>query len=311
MTDRPAFGIDLGGTKTEGIVLGAGDEIRARYRVATVPGSYADTLRTIRDLVERLERESGSKCTHLGVGIPGSVSPQTGRVRNANSTWINGQLLEQDLQAAMGRPVRLENDANCLALSESRDGAAKGVSSVFAVILGTGVGGGFMVNGQLFRGANRLAAEWGHVPLPHEDKPIGRCFCGKENCIERALSGPGLLRAYKAAGGTALERVEQLQSLANGGDPLSRQVLERHREQLAAALGMLVNILDPAVFVLGGGVSLLPGLAEALPDLLRPHIFAPSNDRPQIDIRLAKWGDSSGVLGAARLWDEQSGREKG
>jgi len=301
------YGIDLGGTKIEGVVLAPDGEELIRHRIPTPREDYTATIRAIADLVGLMERETGIAAARVGVGIPGSASPHTGLVRNANSTWINGRPLERDLRDALARPVRLANDANCLALSESIDGAACDADSVFAVILGTGVGGGLVVNGRLVAGAHGLAGEWGHVPLPnmpdsHMPGGARRCFCGRRGCIETWLSGPAITQQYRDAGGHAA-RLQDVVAASQRGEALARDVLARFVENLAGALGMIVNVIDPEMFVLGGGVSNLPDLAERLASAIRPHVFASPSDRIDIDLRLARWGDSSGVRGAARLWE--------
>ncbi|MBZ0130103.1 MAG: ROK family protein [Rhodobacteraceae bacterium] len=299
------FGIDLGGTKTEGVVLLADGSEALRHRLPTIPGSYAATLTTIKQLVATLEARSGLACQRLGIGIPGSVSPATGLVRNANSTWINGQPFHSDIAAALDRPVRIANDANCLALSEARDGAGAGADPLFAVILGTGVGGGLVIGGRIVVGAHGLGGEWGHVPLAGGAVAGAACFCGRSGCNETWLSGPALLRDHLANGGQSLERVEEVVELARAGDKAASAALARYRERLARALGSIVNIVDPAMIVLGGGVSNLPGLAEDLPGLIARHIFAAPDDRVTIRVVRAHWGDSSGVRGAARLWEAE------
>ena len=296
-------GIDLGGTKTEGVVMRpCGTEV-LRHRVPTVKGDYTATLATIADLVGTLAQKTGYPITRVGVGIPGSIAPNTGKVRNANSTWINGKPLPDDLAAMLGVPLRFANDANCLALSEFRDGAAIGCSSVFAAILGTGVGGGLILNGALVEGAHGLGGEWGHVPLAQESE-LPPCFCGRFGCNEQFLSGPAIVRDFVASGGTAI-RPEQIVELAQGNDRLAKQVLARHLDRLGRAIGAIVNVFDPQVIVLGGGISNLAGLAKALPEVIAANLFTPLEDRFQPDIRLAKWGDSSGVRGAARLWEQE------
>ncbi len=296
------YGIDLGGTKIEGVVLAPDGKELIRHRIRTPRGDYTATIRAIADLVGFMERETGIASARVGVGIPGSASPRTGLVRNANSTWINGRPLERDLNEALARPVRLANDANCLALSESIDGAARGADSVFAVILGTGVGGGLVINGRIIAGAHGLAGEWGHVPLPDMPEGARPCFCGRRGCIETWLSGPAITQQYRDAGGHAA-RLQGVVAASGRGEALAREVLARFVENLARALGMIVNIIDPEVIVLGGGVSNLPDLREGLASAIRPHVFASPSDGIEIDLRLARWGDSSGVRGAARLWD--------
>ncbi len=296
------FGIDLGGTKIEGVVLTPDGHELIRQRIPTPRGDYNATIKAIAGLLGLMERETGIAAERVGMGIPGSASPRTGLVRNANSTWINGQPLERDLNDVLARPVRLANDANCLALSESIDGAAQGADSVFAVILGTGVGGGLVVNGRILAGAHGLAGEWGHVPLPDMPEGARPCFCGRRGCIETWLSGPAITQQYRDAGGHAA-RLQDVVAASQRGEALARDVLGRFVENLARALGMIVNIIDPEVIVLGGGVSNLPGLREGLASAIRPHVFASPSDGIEINLRLARWGDSSGVRGAARLWD--------
>lgn len=299
------FGIDLGGTKTEGVVLLADGTEVLRHRVPTVPGSYGATLTSIKHLIATLEANSGLACRRVGIGIPGSISPQTGNVRNANSTWINGQPFQSDIEAALDRPVRIANDANCLALSEARDGTGQGAESLFAVILGTGVGGGLVIGERIVTGAHGLGGEWGHVPLPGENSSGKACFCGRSGCVETWLSGPALLGDYLSNGGGAAERVEDIVARAASGDIAAEAALNRWRQRLGRGLGMIVNIVDPAMIVLGGGLSNLPGLADDLPGLIAPHVFAAPDDRVEIPVALAYWGDSSGVRGAARLWEDK------
>lgn len=299
------LGIDLGGTKTEGVVLRPNGSEIGRKRVETVRGDYTATMDTILDLVSTLEKQAGIRFDRIGIGIPGSISAKTGLVRNANSTWINGKPLVDDLARVLGRKVRVSNDANCLALSEARDGAAQGAHSVFAVILGTGVGGGLVVNGSIVAGANGLAGEWGHTPLAHQGPDGPLCFCGRQGCMEQYVSGPAILNDYTHSGGEVLDRVETLVERAKAGEVDAIATLRRHLERLAHGLGGIVNLLDPDVFVLGGGVSNLPGLAESLPRAIAPHVFAPARDKVEIQVRRARWGDSSGVRGAARLWEHE------
>lgn len=288
------LGVDLGGTKIEVVALDAAGRARLRRRVATPP-SYPGVIAAIRGLVEGAEAELGTRAT-VGVGIPGSLSPATGLVRGANSTWLNGGRLDADLAAALGREVRISNDANCLALSEAADGAAAGAGSVFAVILGTGVGAGVVIQGRLLEGANRIAGEWGHNPLPWmtpEEHPGPRCWCGQRGCIETFLCGPAL--AAEADGPGARDA----SSLPGRADPAARDALSRHTDRLARALAHVVNLLDPEVIVLGGGLSNMDHLYTELPRLLPRHVFS---DVVRTRILRAAHGDSSGVFGAARLW---------
>ena len=282
------IGIDLGGTKIEAIVLDGASEA-FRKRVATPRGDYEATIRAVAALV----KEAGEGT--VGVGIPGNLSRVTGLVKNANSTWLIGRPLKQDLERAIGREVRLENDANCFALSEATDGAGKGSAVVFGVILGTGVGGGVVAHGKLLAGPNGIAGEWGHNPLPAptaDDLPLPACYCGRFGCIETYLSGPGLSNDYRKKTG---ETLTPEQIVALDGDSLSRYV-----ERLARALGSVINVLDPDVIVLGGGMSNVARLYTEVPRLWGRYVFS-----DHVATRLARHahGDSSGVRGAAWLWD--------
>jgi fructokinase len=291
------IGIDLGGTKTEFIALTADGATRLRERLATPAGDYAATIRAIADGVRGMEARLGTPGT-VGIGIPGSVSPATGLIRNANSTWLNGKPLERDLEQALGRPVRLANDANCFVLSEATDGAGAGFGVVFGAILGTGVGGGLTVDGRLLAGRNAIAGEWGHNPLPwpeDDEHPGPGCYCGRRGCIETFLSGPALARGC-AVGGDAS---------AEAGEPAARRAIARYEQRLARALAAVVNLVDPDVIVLGGGVSNIGTLYERVPALMPPWVFA---DRAETPIRPALHGDSSGVRGAAWLWPDGGAR---
>lgn len=294
------IGIDLGGTKTEGIVLDRAGTPLARRRVATPQGDYDATVRTIRDLVVGLEAESGGRAS-VGVGIPGIVSPASGLVKNANSTWLIGRPLDRDLAAALGRPVRVENDANCLAVSEAADGAAAGSAVVFAAILGTGCGGGIVVHGRPLTGRNAVAGEWGHSPLPWPDgdeRPGPACYCGKSGCLETFVSGPGFAADHRRATGDSLDAVE-IARRAVAGDAACAASLERLCGRLARGLATVVNLLDPDVIVLGGGLSNIDRLYTALPPPIERWSFSDRIDTP---VRRAAHGDSSGVRGAAWLW---------
>lgn len=290
------IGIDLGGTKIELIALDANGGERLRRRVATPQGDYAATLRAVADLVADAERELGERGT-IGVGTPGALSLVSGRIKNANSTCLIGQPLQQDLEAALGREVRLANDANCFALSEAVDGAGQGAEVVFGVILGTGVGGGIVVRGQVLTGPNAIAGEWGHNPLPSPggaDLPLPACYCGRSGCIETYLSGPALARDS----GTVLD-ARQIVERAAQGDAFCDAALARYAERLARALAGVINLLDPDVIVLGGGLSNAERLYRTVPLLWAPHVFS-----DHVATRLARHvhGDSSGVRGAAWLW---------
>ncbi len=295
---RPSlrFGIDLGGTKTEIIALQGSDE-RLRRRLPTPQGDYQATLHTITRLIADAEHELGMRGS-VGVGIPGTRSPDHGRIKNANSQCLIGEDLQGDLERLLDRPVRLANDADCFALSEASDSAGSGARSLFGVILGTGVGGGVVINGQLLGGPNAIAGEWGHNPLPWrtaEDGPARRCYCGLDDCIETFLSGPG----WAARSNPGLN-AEQLAAAAEAGEAQALQALQRYAEQLARSLASVINLLDPEVIVLGGGLSRIQALYQLVPPLLTRHVFS-----DQVNTRLlpARFGDSSGVRGAAWLWD--------
>lgn len=282
------IGVDLGGTKIEAIALQRTREV-ARKRVSTPRGDYAATIET----VARLVRELGDGT--VGVGIPGALSRVTGLVKNANSTWLNGRPLKQDLETAMGREVRLENDANCFALSEATDGAGQGAEVVFGVILGTGVGGGIVVRGRVLTGPNAIAGEWGHNPLPlpgQDDLPLPACYCGRAGCIETYLSGPGLSNDCFRSTGKRLSP----EAIVSLGD----EALERYERRLARALASVINVLDPDLIVLGGGMSNVERLYTEVPRLWSQHVFS-----DHVATRLVRnaHGDSSGVRGAAWLWD--------
>ena len=294
------IGIDLGGTKIEIIALDEAGRTLARRRVATPQGDYAGTLAAIAGLVNGVETELGRRGT-VGIGTPGALSRVTGRIKNANSTCLNGQPLLDDLQTLLGREVRIANDANCLALSETVDGAAAGAEVVFGVIIGTGVGGAIVVRGQALHGPNAIAGEWGHNPLPlptGNDLPLPACYCGRFGCIETYLSGPGLAADHARMGGVALTP-EAIVAAANGGDADCEASLRRYEDRLARGLGGVINLLDPDVIVLAGGLSRLERLYEHVPQLWLPHVFSDS-----VSTRLvrAAHGDSSGVRGAAWLW---------
>ncbi|GAA0571680.1 ROK family protein [Craurococcus roseus] len=295
------IGIDLGGTKTEVAVLAPDGRALLRRRAPTPPG-YAGTVALVGELVEAAEREAGAPPggATVGVGIPGSLSPTTGLVRGANSTWLNGGRLDRDLSARLRREVRLANDANCLALSEAADGAGAGFGTVFAAILGTGTGAGVVVDGRLLDGRNRIAGEWGHNPLPWMEAgehPGPACWCGQRGCIEAFLCGPALAAD---ADGPGARDTGALPARAAAGDARAEAALRRHAGRLARALAHVVNLLDPDCVVLGGGLSNMEHLYEEVPRLWGRWVFSDSVTTP---ILRARHGDSSGVLGAARLWD--------
>ena len=306
MDDTQAFaiGIDLGGTKIEAVLLDAAGRSLWRERVATPQGDYRATLAAVAALVARAERETGCAAARIGVGTPGSATAN-GLMRNANSTCLNGQPLQRDLEALLVRPVRLANDANCLALSEATDGAGAGAEIVFAVILGTGVGGGLVVRGQPIAGANGLAGEWGHNPLPWpdaDDAGAAACYCGQVGCVETWLSGPGLTRDHVRHGGKELS-AQAIAELAARGDAACEASLGRYASRLARALAAVINLVDPDLVVLGGGLSQIDSLYAAVPALWERHVFSAGATQP-LRTRLAKsaHGDSSGVRGAAWLW---------
>ncbi len=302
------LGIDLGGTKIEIAALDGSGAFALRQRVATPQGDYAATVRAVVALVQAAEQQLGAADLPLGVGIPGSLSPLDGRVRNANSTALNGQPLLEDLQRLLARPVRLENDANCLALSEATDGAGAGADVVFAAILGTGVGAGIAVRGQVLHGCNGIAGEWGHNPLPllpSELRTPRACWCGRRDCVEAWVSGPALAADHAAAGGGAALDAAQIVSAMRAGNGAARASFERHADRLARALAGIINVLDPQVIVLGGGLSQVTELYSELPRRWIPHVFS---DRVRTALRPAQHGDSSGVRGAAWLAALPSGR---
>ncbi|HSG09326.1 MAG TPA: ROK family protein [Longimicrobiales bacterium] len=299
---RIRIGIDLGGTKIEGLALGpSGDEL-ARLRIPT-PRGYGKTLDAISGLVARLEERSGGTGP-VGVGIPGTISPATGLVKNANSTWLIGHPLDDDLAARLGRPVRVMNDANCFALSEASDGAGVGADLVFGVILGTGVGGGIVLRGEPWAGAQLVAGEWGHNPLPwptDAERPGPECYCGKLGCIETFVSGPGMERDHLLhAGRTRTTR--EIAEARRSGDPQAEATYRRYVDRLARGLATVVNVLDPDVVVLGGGMSNLAGLHTDVADGLPRWVFT---DEVRTRVAKNRHGDSSGVRGAAWLWPSE------
>ncbi len=297
------IGIDLGGTKIEGLALDAEGRELMRQRVAT-PRDYDGTIAALVALVQRLESETGMRGS-VGVGIPGTVRAATGLVKNANSTWLNGRPLPQDLSRAMAREVRLANDANCLAVSEATDGAARGRKVVFGVILGTGCGGGVALDGVVHSGPNGVGGEWGHNPLPWanaDETPGPDCYCGRQGCIESWVSGSGIAWEFAAVTGHQ-KSTAQIAAAAEQGDVDASAALDRLEDRLARALAGVVNVLDPDVFVLGGGVSRIERLYRNLPGLVRKWTFGGDFDTPIVP---AQFGDSSGVRGAAWLWNDRA-----
>lgn len=297
------LGVDLGGTKIEAVVMDQKGEVRAQRRIDTPQRDYPRTLGAISELADALQSEAGAgTLVAAGVGSPGAISPATGLLKNANSTWLIGRPLDRDLSSALEMPVRVANDANCFALSEATDGAGAGAECVFGVILGTGVGAGVVVNGRVLRGPQAIAGEWGHNPLPNPnvfEQPGPDCYCGRRGCIETWCSGPGLVRDFREASGDLTMRVEEIVERAQAGEWVARATLDRHLDRLARSLASVVNVLDPDVIVLGGGVSNLSHLYERLPEAMRPHVFSDVFETP---IRPAEHGDASGVRGAAWLW---------
>ena len=297
------IGIDLGGTKIEGVALENGREA-ARRRVETPRDDYGATIAAITAVVGDLERTVGTRGT-VGVGIPGTLSPATGLVKNANSTWLLGKPLEADLERALDREVRVANDANCFAVSEATDGAAAGAEVVFGVIVGTGTGAGITVHGRIISGPNGIAGEWGHNPLPWpmaDDVPGPRCYCGKHGCIETFLSGPGLMLDHERRTGERLAPAAITERAATG-DPAAQATMTNYERRMAQALAGVINLLDPDVIVLGGGLSNIARLYENVPMLWGAHIFSAGvADAPRTRLTRARHGDASGVRGAAWLW---------
>ena len=291
----------MGGTKIEGIALGDDASVLVRRRIPTPRDDYHQTLAAIVTLIREIEQEIGRVGT-VGVSMPGAISPATGLVKNANSTWLNGRLICEDLPRLLGRPIRFANDANCFALSEATDGAASGADVVFGVIIGTGTGGGIVVNRHVLMGRNAIAGEWGHNPLPAPrdgEWPGPPCYCGRTGCIETFLSGPGLARDYEASGGSMLP-ASDIARRAAAGEPLALACVARYEERMARALASVINLLDPDVVVLGGGLSNIDRLYTSVPNLWSPYVFS---DRIRTRLVRAAHGDSSGVRGAAWLWE--------
>jgi fructokinase len=307
MRDSIRVGLDLGGTKIEGIALDPAGSIVQRRRVPTPRGDYAATVEATAALAEQLEQAaarrgepSGSPAATVGVGMPGAISRATGLVKNANSTWLIGRPFAADLSARLGREVRCANDANCFALSEAVDGAAAGARTVFGVIVGTGTGGGIVVDGRVLTGANAIAGEWGHNPLPwpkDDEWPGPPCYCGRTGCIETFLSGPGLVRGFAA--GREPADAAAVVARAAAGDAAAEQCLRGYEDRMARALAAVINVVDPDVIVLGGGISNIDRLYANVPALWGPYVFS---DTVATRLVKAAHGDSSGVRGAAWLW---------
>ena len=293
------IGIDVGGTKIEAIALDADGRERFRRRVPTPRDDYDGTIGAISSLVRAAESAVGTST--VGLGIPGAVSPATGLIKNANSVWLNGRPFAEDLTRALARDVRLANDANCFVLSEATDGAGAGARTVFGVIIGTGTGGGIVVDGRVLVGPNAVAGEWGHNPLPWpepDEWPGVTCYCGRTGCIETFLSGPALARDYNSHTSSALEG-PQIVARAEAGDPAASAALARYESRMARALASVINVLDPDVIVLGGGLSNIRRLYQNVPRLWGQWVFSDEVSTPLVQ---AVHGDSSGVRGAAWLW---------
>jgi fructokinase len=298
--ERIRIGVDLGGTKIEFVALDPSGKELHRHRIATPRFDYEGTVRAVAEAVARIEKELGGRAT-AGVGIPGTISTKTGLVKNANSTWLNGKPFDKDLSGALGREVRCANDANCLAVSEATDGAGAGKHVVFAVILGTGCGGGIAVDSRVHSGLNGVAGEWGHNTLPWmrpEEFPGPACYCGRNGCVETWISGTGLEADYERATNVALKGPEII-ARSGAGEPAAVAALERFEDRLTRGLAQVINLLDPDVVVLGGGASQIPQLYQNVPARLKEYVFGKEADTR---ILPAKHGDSSGVRGAAWLW---------
>ena len=300
LNDMMRIGIDMGGTKIEGIALAENGEELFRKRIDTPRNDYNGTVKAITGIVDELEAKTNQKGT-VGIGIPGAISPQTGLVKNANSTWIIGRNFEHDLSTALGREVRLANDANCLAVSESVDGAGAGAKVVFAIILGTGCGGGIAIDRKVHSGPLSIAGEWGHITLgwmSPEEYPGEECYCGKRGCLETFVSGTGFENAYERKTGIR-KSGQKIIKLLEKGDDTAEKVMQTYENRLARGIATLANFLDPDIFVLGGGMSNISRIYQNLPALVVDWIFGNEFTTP---IRPAKHGDSSGVRGAAWLW---------
>ncbi|MGD8595300.1 MAG: ROK family protein [Gammaproteobacteria bacterium] len=298
--DTIRIGVDLGGTKTEIIALSPQGGELIRHRVVSPRNDYQATINTIAALVAQVESELDATGS-VGIATPGALSNETGRLKNSNSVWLNGQPVRRDLEIALKRPVRIANDANCFALSEATDGAAAGADVVFGVIVGTGTGGGVVVHGRLINGVNSIAGEWGHNPLPWvspQELPGPSCYCGKSGCIETYLSGPGMANDYFALTGSILQ-AEDIVREAAAGNAYAKQTLQRYEQRMARALASVINVLDPQVIVLGGGMSNISQLYETVPKVWSHYVFS---DRVATRLVAPKFGDSSGVRGAAWLW---------
>jgi len=302
---RVKIGIDLGGTKIAVVALSPSNQTLFSNRLPTPKGNYQGVLETIHDLVNQAKKNTGADGednVSIGIGIPGSVSPQTNLIQNANSTWMNTKPFQSDIERTLDQSVKLANDANCLALSESFDGAAKGAGTVFGVIIGTGCGGGLIVNGKLIEGRHAICGEWGHTPLPWlkaDEFPGPPCWCGQNGCIETWVSGTGMEQAYQRTFGQVFT-AQNIVDRASDGNKDAQACLDMHADRLARGLALITNLYDPDVIVLGGGLSNMSHLYEQLPFLMKKYVFADAFDA---NIKKPVHGDASGVRGAARLWD--------
>jgi fructokinase len=299
VTGEVRIGVDLGGTKIEAIALDDDGAVRLRRRIPTPRDDYPATCRAVSELVQALEHQLGCRAT-VGVGTPGAISPATGLVKNANSVWLNGRPLAADLERLLGRRVRLANDANCFALSEARDGAAAGARAVFGVIVGTGTGGGIVMEGRIWTGPNAIAGEWGHNPLPWPragEWPGPACYCGKTGCVETFLSGPGLAREYRETTGQEADGVEVV-ARADRGEAPAETAIARYEDRMARALAGVINVLDPEIIVLGGGMSNVGRLYASVPRRWGRYVFS---DRVETRLLPPAHGDASGARGAAWL----------
>ncbi len=295
------LGIDLGGTKIEIVAIARNKEVLLRQRMASPRDDYAATIEAIAGLVIVAESKLNAQCS-VGIATPGAISPATGRIKNSNSVWLNNMPFKQDMEKRLSRPIRLSNDANCFVLSEWVDGAAQGANSVFGVIVGTGTGGGLLINDHVITGSNAVAGEWGHNPLPwpqSSEQPGAKCYCGNRGCIETFLSGPGLSAYYYALAGEHID-VEEIAIRAIAGETLAESCLKKYEDRMARSLASVINIVDPDVIVLGGGLSKLERLYTSVPKLWLPYVFS-----AELRTRLVppRFGDSSGVRGAAWLWE--------
>jgi fructokinase len=300
---RVRIGIDLGGTKIAGIALGPAGATLGEARISAPHGSYDATVNAIDQVARKLAEQAGAaweECS-VGIGMPGSLSPRTKLIQGANSTWLNGRPFDRDLADRLQRSIRIANDANCFALSEATDGAGAGAKSVFGVIIGTGCGGGLVFNNRIIEGARGIAGEWGHNPLPWanaDEHPGPACWCGRPGCLENWVSGTGLSADHSRVTGEAVT-AHAIAERASTGDSHAQATLDRHASRLARGLAHVVNLFDPECIVLGGGLSQMPHLYRVLPDLMAPWVFS---DTPDVTILPPKWGDASGVRGAAWLW---------